>query len=346
MTVVSGKGRYGPLRRSRAVAIAAAVTAVTAMTAALLAACGGTAPAPGPREVSVVRPQPPGAIERAAPLSTTSPAPQRECDRTASLRPAGPPPPAGQMPPGSTMADIVDSGLLRVGVDQNTYPFGFRDSLTGELEGFDVDIARAITKAMFGDARKIQFVTLTSQEREPALQQNRVDIVVRTMTITCARKENVDFSTVYYQAGQRVLVNSDFDFDGLDSLTGKRVCAAAGSTSIDNLINASWRPVPVAVSVWTDCLVMLQQGQVEAISTDDNILAGLAAQDPYTEVVGDPFTEEPYGVAIRKGREDLVRFVNAVLEQVREDGTWAEIYRKWLSELGSVPAPPPARYLP
>lgn len=313
----------------------------------LLTGCGVGAPAPGDRQVAFTAPEPVGAAVIAGPQATPSPGPQPpDCDPTASLRPDAPLPPPGQMPPGSTMESIVSSGRLRVGVDQNTFLFGFRDTFTGELEGFDVDIARQVAAALFGDPGRIQFVTLTSTQRIPALQRDRVDIVVRTMTITCERWQQVDFSTVYYQAGQRVLVNRGSGFTGLDSLGGRRVCSAAGSTSLLNLANAPSRPVPVAVRDWTDCLVMLQQGQVDGFSTDDAILVGMAAQDPNTEVVGLRFTDEPYGIAVAKGREDLVRFVNGVLERIRADGTWTALYQRWLTELGPPPPPPAARYRP
>jgi len=314
--------------------------------AVLLAGCSVEAAPPADQQVSFRQPEPVGASVLAGPATTTTGPPPAACDVTASLRPEGLLPPEGQMPAGSTMAAIVASGRLRVGVDQNSYLFGFRDSFSGELEGFDIDIARQVAKALFGDPSRIQFVTLTSAQRIPALQQNQVDIVVRTMTITCERKNDVDFSTVYYQAGQRVLVDRGAGFTSLDSLAGRRVCAASGSTSIANLAKAPSKPVPVAVPNWTDCLVMLQQGQVDAVSTDDNILAGLAAQDRSTEVVGPRLSEEPYGIAVAKGREDLVRFINAVLERIRADGTWTAIHQSWLAELGAVPAPPPARYLP
>ena len=319
-----------------------------AMAVLLSAGCGVSTPAPAPpeRQVGFTQPEPVGAAVLVGPPTTTSARPAPDCDATASLRPEGPLPPPGQLPAGSTMASIVDSGRLRVGVDQNTYLFGFRDSFTGELEGFDVDLARQVAAALFGDPSRIQFVTLTSTQRIPALQLDQVDIVVRTMTITCERWQQVDFSTVYYLAGQRVLVNRGSGFTGLESLAGKRVCSASGSTSLQNLANAPSRPVPVAVPNWTDCLVMLQQGQVDAFSTDDTILVGMAAQDPYTEVVGPPFTDEPYGIAVAKGHEDLVRFVNGVLERIRADGTWAALYRRWLTELGPAPPPPPARYRP
>lgn len=323
---------------------------VAAVLMLLLAGCacpiGAGAPTSGfPALPGYRAPEPVGASTLAAPAAaTTTAAPS--CDVTASLRPEGPLPPAGQQPAGSTMATIVRSGRLRVGVDQNSYLFGFRNSFTGELEGFDIDIARQLATALFGVPGRIQFVTLTSAQRIPALRTGQVDIVVRTMTITCERRNEVDFSTVYYQAGQRVLVNRGSGFTGLDTLSGRRVCSAAGSTSIANLARSSTRLILVTVPNWTDCLVMLQQGQVEAVSTDDNLLAGMAAQDPSTEVVGPRLSEEPYGVAVAKGREDLVRFVNAVLERLRADGTWTQIHQRWLSELGPAPPPPQARYLP
>lgn len=312
-----------------------------ALAAIMFVSACAAGPAPSqvvPREAP--EPQPANASTvTAAPSSTQRPAP--ECDATASLRP-GPLPPAGQMPAGSTMERILQRGRLIAGVDQNSYLMGFRNSFTGEIEGFDVDVARQIAKAIFGDEKKVQFKVVTSAERIPVLRSGEVDVVVRTMTITCDRREEVDFSSVYYQAGQRVLVRRNSGITGVDGLADKRVCVASGSTSLNNVVNRV--KTTISVPNWTDCLVMLQQGQTDAISTDDTILAGLAAQDPYTEVVGSRFTEEPYGVGIPKGQEDLVRFVNGVLERMRGDGTWGAIYRRWLSTLGPAPAPPVARY--
>lgn len=307
---------------------------------ALLGACSAgpapsevvprTAPAPQPANASTVV---------AAPSSSAGPAPS--CDATASLRP-GPLPAAGQMPAGSTMARIAQRGRLIAGVDQNSYLMGFRNSFTGEIEGFDVDVARQIAKAVFGDEKKVQFKVVTAAERIPMLQRGEVDVVVRTMTITCDRLKDVDFSQVYYQAGQRVLVRRNSGITGVEGLADKRVCVASGSTSLGNVVNRA--KTTVSVPNWTDCLVMLQQGQTDAISTDDTILAGLAVQDPYTEVVGARFTDESYGVGIPKGQEDLVRFVNGVLERMRADGTWGAIYQRWLNTLGPAPTPPIARY--
>jgi polar amino acid transport system substrate-binding protein len=246
------------------------------------------------------------------------------------------------------MAEIVARGKLVVGVDQNTLQFGFRDPRTGEIGGFDVDMARQVAKALFGDENAIQLRVLTSSQRIPALTSGEVDLVVQTMTITCERLEDVAFSSVYYLAGQQILVKKDSGYDGIDALADKVVCAAEGSTSLANIVNADVDPKPVGMQVagWTDCLVMLQQNQVDAVSTDNTILAGLAAQDPTTHVLPERISDEPYGMAMPRGQDDFVRFVNAVLEQLRTDGTWARIYGDWVAGLlPGVPAvPPAARY--
>ncbi|HEY0640612.1 MAG TPA: glutamate ABC transporter substrate-binding protein [Pseudonocardiaceae bacterium] len=316
------------------------------VTLALAAGCGSeAAPTTSRYDVEFTVPQPVGAAVQ-EPTTTTGPE-QAPCpDALASIRPPATLPPPGAMPAGSTMAAIAQRGQLRVGVDQNTYGFGFRDSSSGDLEGFDIDVARQMALAIFGDQTKIQFVTMASADREPALMEGRVDMVVRTFTITCDRKQRINFSTVYFEAGQQVLVNRGSEFRDLESLAGKRVCSASGSTSIGRLLNAAVPLTAVGVPNWTDCLVMLQQGQVDAVSTDDTILAGLAAQDPNTEVVGGRFSDEPYGIGMPLQSPDLVAFVNGVLDRMRRDGTWAAIHQRWLSELGPAPAPPTPRYLP
>jgi polar amino acid transport system substrate-binding protein len=264
-----------------------------------------------------------------------------DCDPLASLRPSGSQPQPGAMPAGSTMAAIAAKGRLVVGVNQNTFLFGYRDATTGQIVGFDVDIAREVARAIFGDPNSVQLIATTSAQRIPYVKSGQVDIVANTMTMNCDRWKDVNFSTDYYDAGQRVLVPSGSTAKGIADLGGKKVCAAAGSTSIGNIAAAKSKPIPVSVKDWTDCLVLLQQGQVDAISTDDTILAGLAKQDPTTKLVGDPFTNEPYGLAINKNATDFTRFVNGVLDRMRSDGTWAAIYTRWL---GGSATPPAARY--
>ena len=126
----------------------------------------------------------------------------------------------------------------------------------------------------------------------------------------------------------------------LDDLHGQKVCATSGSDSVDRI--SAHKAIAVQVPYWTDCLVRLQQGSVAAISTDDSILDGLAAQDPWTKIIGKPLTDEPYGLAISKQHPEFVRFVNAVLQQLRTDGQWKASYARWLGH--PVPNPPPAQY--
>ncbi len=271
----------------------------------------------------------------AAPAASTA---ATSCDPVASsLRPLGPP----QVTPGSFMATIRARGHLIAGVDQNTPHFGFLNPMDGQFEGFDIAMVHAIAKAIFGNPDKVVFKAISDAGRIPEIQSGAADIVAHTMTINCKRLQSVDFSSVYYDAGQRVLVLKNSPVKKLADLNGKKVCATATSTSIGNIKRLS-HAIPVPVTYWTDCLVLLQQGDVAAISTDDSILYGLAAQDPWTKVVGPRFTSEPYGLAISKLHPDFVRFVNAVLQQMRTDGQWAADYARWIGP--PVPAPPPAQY--
>jgi polar amino acid transport system substrate-binding protein len=271
-----------------------------------------------------------------------------DCNATASLRPIGPLPSPGQMPAGSFMAKIAQRGYLIAGVDQNTYLWGYRDPATGQLGGFDIDMLREVSRAIFGDPSRIRFVVVPNSQRVPAVQSGAVDVVAETMTINCQRKMLIDFSTVYYNAGQRILAPANSTITGPRDLAGRRVCATAGSTSLQNLMALALKPPVRTVSVTnqSDCLVLLQQGQVDAISTDDTILQGLAAQDPSVRLVGPAFTSEPYGMAISKTHPDFVSFVNAVLARERADGTWASIYKHWLGRFdgGKAPSPPVATY--
>jgi polar amino acid transport system substrate-binding protein len=259
-------------------------------------------------------------------------------------------PTPGEMPAGSYMAQIHARGYLEVGVAQSTYLWGYRDPVSGALTGFDVDMLRQVAQAIFGspDPKYIRYVIVPNADREQAVASGQVDLLAETMTMTCDREKKVDFSTVYYEASQRILVPDNSAITGTADLGGKRVCGPAGSTSIQNLVAPG---MPSHIEIWavndmTDCLVMLQQHQVDAISTDDAILVGLRAQDPNTEMVGTPFSSEPYGMAISKAHPDFTSFVNGVLAQVRADGTWTQIYDTWLQPYvgGTAPVPPPASY--
>lgn len=248
------------------------------------------------------------------------------------------------MPAGSTMAKIVTRGWLVAGVNQNAYRVGHRDPQTGELVGFEIDIVRAIAFALFGDPNRVKYAAIDASDREAALRDGRVDVVVRTMTMTCEAWRSVDFSTEYYTAHQRLLVPAGSGVTEIEDLSGHKVCAAEGSTSLSNITRFNPDAIPVSTRDIVDCLVLLQQNQISAVSTSDILLVALAAQDPRTAIVGRSLKDQPYGVAVAKSTPDLVRFVNGVLQRIRDDGSWAASHSRWLTTLGPPPAPPAARY--
>ncbi|MEV0770646.1 glutamate ABC transporter substrate-binding protein [Nocardia salmonicida] len=302
----------------------------------LLVGCSDSTTTPAERGVYSEPPLPAKAI----PIGTDTPVPAtggEQCgDPTASLRPS--------TASGPTIDAIRARGRLIVGLDAGSNLFSFRDPLSGRIVGFDADIAREIARDLLGNPDLIEYRSLASEERERALQDHTVDLIAKTMTITCERRQRVAFSTVYLRADQRVLAVKDSGIGGLADLAGKRVCVVRGTTSLDHIRRDQPAATILTVPTWADCLVVLQQRQVDAVSTDDSILAGLAAQDPYTEVVGGSISAEPYGIGIPKGDDDLVRFVNATLERIRNDGTWTRIHRRWLATLGETPSPPAPKY--
>jgi polar amino acid transport system substrate-binding protein len=309
------------------------------LTALVLAGCG-TAPAVTPEPSVTISPPIPEGMQEMSPQVPPPPdAAANDCDRTASLRPF-----PNRAQADAAVANIRNRGRLIVGLDIGSNLFSFRDPITGEITGFDVDIAGEVARDIFGTPSQVEYRILSSADRITALQNNQVDIVVKTMSITCERRELVNFSTVYLTAYQRILAPRDSPITQASDLSGKRVCVARGTTSLTRIQQITPAPIIVSVVTWADCLVALQQRQVDAVSTDDAILAGLVAQDPYLHIVGPSMNQEPYGIGINLDNTGLVRFVNGTLERIRRDGTWNTLYRKWLTVLGPAPAPPSPRY--
>lgn len=294
-----------------------------------------------------------------APTTTAAPAPavSEDCRGyapTDSYPPLAALPAPKQMPSGSKMEEIQNKGVLTVGVSADTILFGAQNPFTNEIEGFDVDMLRLVAKAIFGPdgGDKLEFKVITYAQRIPSLQDRSVDLVAHTMTINCRRWNQIGFSATYYDAGQRILVRNDADADTqtIDTLdaAGARVCAPEGSTNIDNL-DPYANIVKVGVVDITDCLVLFQQGKVDAITADDTVLAGFADQDPYAKVVGPLFTQEPYGIGANADDVDLIQFVNKVLADAKANGQWKQIRDRWLGTDDSVVPPvvsPPYRDLP
>lgn len=268
---------------------------------------------------------------------------------------------------GDAIKRIKDRGKLIAGVDQNSFQWGFRNPASGNLEGFDIDLVRAIAEDILGSPDRVIFRAIPTNQRIAALENDKVDVVVRTMTINCSRLDQVSFSTAYFQAGQQVLASKedaqgDKPITGFNSsLAGKRVCTAEGSTAYEALEKESFGSVfkdehdgsaadedKLTVPNQLDCLVRLQMGEVDAVVTDNALAAGQVAQDPAVELKGAPFTTEYYGVATKKGADDLVSRVNKVLVGYRAGGAdspWMQSYRKWLKDgLPGISGPPAPKY--
>ncbi len=263
---------------------------------------------------------------------------------------------------GAAVQKIRKRGKLIVGVDQNSLGWGYRDPNSGskgsgsngsDLKGFDIDLARAIAKDILGDATQIIFRAVPTDQRIPKIQEGKVDMVVRTMTIDCDRLKLVSFSSPYFQTGQQVLAPKGSGITGYDdSLADKRVCSAKGSTALEHLeADKADGTLPASTNIKTtvpnqlDCLVRLQLGEVDAVVTDGALAASQAAQDPTVQVVGEPFTDEFYGVAMKKdGADDLIRRVNQILEDYRKSG-WQTSYDDHLKKyLGASSGPPEVAY--
>ncbi|MNB83230.1 ABC transporter glutamine-binding protein GlnH precursor [compost metagenome] len=237
---------------------------------------------------------------------------------------------------GGGIAAIKERGKLLVGVKYDTKLFGLKDPSSGQVEGFDIDISKAIAKHILGDENAIELKEVTSKTRIPMLNNGEIDMVVATMTITEERKKEVDFSDVYFQAGQSLLVKKGSPITGLESLTkDSKVLGSKGSTSVKNIKEKVAGITVLEFDNYQDAFNALKAGKGDALTTDDAILYGMAAQDAGYEVVGKPFTDEPYGIAVQKGNSEVVKAINDTLAELKSNGEYDKIYEKWI---GKAPA--------
>jgi len=239
----------------------------------------------------------------------------------------------------ATFDRMTQNGKVIVGVKEDQPGLGYKDPTTGEYSGFDIEIARLIAGQLGFGKDKIEYKAIPSAGREQAIINGDVDYYVGTYTINDKRKEQISFAGPYFTAGQSLLVRKDEkDIKDKDTLKGKKVCSVTGSTPIQNVRDQGMTEPENIVELqnYSQCVTQLKQGQVDAVTTDDAILKGFAAQDPKTvKVVGDTFSDEPYGIGLAKDDKPLRDKMNDILQTALDDGTWDDIYDTTLGRSGT-----------
>ena len=234
---------------------------------------------------------------------------------------------------GGVVEQIKKRGKLVVGVKNDTNLFGLKNPSTGQVEGFDVDIAKALAKKILGDEKKLELKEVTSKTRIPMLKNGDIDAIIATMTITEERKKEVDFSDVYFKAGQSLLVKKGSNIKSVDDIKqGVKVLAVKGSTSTNNIRQKSPEATVLEFENYSEAFTALKAGKGDVLTTDNAILYGMAKQDANYEVVGKIFTDEPYGIAVQKGADDLTKEINSLLKDMKANGEYDKLYEKWIGQ--------------
>jgi glutamate transport system substrate-binding protein len=249
-----------------------------------------------------------------------------------------------QFDAGTTMAELNEAGAMTVGTKFDQPGFGLLNPNTQAPEGFDVEIAKIIAAKLGIEEDAIEWVETVSANREPFIQNGQVDIVAATYTINDTRKTLVDFAGPYYEAGQDIMVaeGNPEGIEGPDDLAGKNVCSVEGSTPAQNIRDNYPEATLTLFDVYSKCADALSAGQVQAVTTDNVILLGLVAgSDGAFELVGNPFTQEPYGIGLALGDTEFRNFINDVLEESYENGSWAEAWDRTAGAISGLEAPEP-----
>ena len=234
-----------------------------------------------------------------------------------------------EFPADTSLGEIQAKGAITIGVKYDVSPFGFKNPTTGEVEGFDVDMGNKIADALGVEAK---FIEAISDNRIPFLVDGTADLILSTMTITTDRDTEIDFSRPYYIAHGRILVPEDSDITQESDLNGKRVCTATASTyELETIPKIAPDAKIESVDTYSECLELLENGAVDAEVTDDIILAGQIEQSGEgLKLIGDDLTTDPYGIGIQEGDSEMKEFVDGVVEGTFEDGSWDELYDKWV----------------
>jgi glutamate transport system substrate-binding protein len=247
-------------------------------------------------------------------------------------------------PEPTAVAPPPPGGKLTIGISFDQPGIGLKDGDT--YSGFDVDTAIYIAKAMGVDKDAITWREAKGDGRVDLLTSGGADLVVSAFSITDERRQQVDFAGPYFVAHQDLLVRrNEEDITGPDTLTGKTLCSIPGTTSTDTIVNRYGGSVKLEqLGSYTECVAALAAGDVDAVTTDDVVLAGFAATDEYKgklKVLGKGFTDEVYGVGVKKGDTAMLNNVNAALKQYIADGSWTKALDDTVRPSGyAIPSPP------
>lgn len=230
------------------------------------------------------------------------------------------------------MEKILKADKITVGVKFDAKPFGFIDK-TGELQGFDIDLAKKIAKNILGDENKVEFVQVTPSTRIITLTSGKVDMIIANMSITPQRQNVVDFSTPYYIAGQALMIPESSSVQGLTDLRGKKVIVVLGSTGEKSIKHFAPNAIIQGFKTNTEAYNALKSGNGEAMTTDDTILAGFVMDDPTMKILPKRYTQEPYAIAFRQDEESaaLRENVNHILEHMKKSGELTRLKNKWVN---------------
>ncbi|HYT09380.1 MAG TPA: glutamate ABC transporter substrate-binding protein, partial [Mycobacteriales bacterium] len=244
-------------------------------------------------------------------------------------------------PPGSTVDRLHRERRLRVGVKFDSPGVSYRDPDTGEMSGFDVEIAKVVACRLGVPDDRIEWVAAPNKNREKLIRTGAVDIVVASYVINEERRQLVSFAGPYYRDYQAVMVLTDeTQISGPRTLKGRKVCAVTGSLSLQNI--ELYGAVGVALTDYSQCVALLLARKVEAVSAPSAILIGQLTLHPAeVKIVGEPLDDFPYGIGLAKTDANFRRFLDDVLEQSFTDGTWRHAYDQTLGRSGiGAPIPP------
>ncbi|MPZ94782.1 MAG: transporter substrate-binding domain-containing protein [Propionibacteriales bacterium] len=248
---------------------------------------------------------------------------------------------AAEFDDGTAMKEFAEAGAITIGVKFDQPGIGFKGATDDAPTGMDVEMAKILAGSLGIEPDGIEWKETISDNREPFLEGGEVDLVVASYSITDERRAVVGQAGPYYVTGQQLLVKTGSDIQTVEDIEGKEVCSVTGSTSLENV--EAKGATARGFDTYSECRDQVLDGTVEAMSTDGSILLGYAAENPdEVEVVGEPFSEERYGIGYSLESPEMCEWINETVQKSYDDGTWADAFEATLGKSGVETPEPPA----